>query len=159
MPEIYEFILISILINVVSVLGIGIIAYIIKTKITSDFEEEMEKLKADLTVKSVAKQEYISEKRKKHKIVIESMKGLYTGEGTMSIENFLEAYNTVLLWGSDDVIKKLTYFLHYYEEDSADNDKLTNILSETIIEMRKDLDSNNTKLTTKDIAFKVLNPN
>ncbi|WP_034757873.1 hypothetical protein [Rossellomorea vietnamensis] len=108
-----------------------------------DLDKEIEKLKGELQLKFVSDQEKLNQKRVVYINLVDSMSVFLDNrvnheKRTEYEESFLKSYDTVWLWGSDEVIKAFSSFLSAYR-CQAPMDEIKMKFSKCVLEMRKDL--------------------
>lgn len=122
---------------------------------------ELAEIKNHYQIKSSAKQENINKRREVYWEVIKYYRAFFEDnnvDNKAGVDKFVQAYDLSLLWGSDEVVKKLTRFqIAFRDRDTFSTENRDNILklllTEVIIEMRKDLDIEDTNLNPEDIVF------
>lgn len=142
----------------VTILGI-IINYIFKSKLDSqqnNFQEKLESLKTDLHLSSMREQDKIEQKREVYISLIDTMSifikdRVEADKQDQYIRKFLKDYDTVWLWGNDDVIKAISYFLKI--NNKKDTGDIHQAYANVIVEMRKDLGFKNTNVKPIDYEF------
>jgi len=123
----------------------------------NQLEKEIEQLKSDLLFETAVEQEKLNKKREIYVNLVDSM-AIFIGfrvEESERIEyqkKFLKAYDTVWLWGSDEVLKALSNYMEL-KTNNVSGDLEKEAFAQCIIAMRKDIGFSETTITETNYKF------
>lgn len=151
--------LITIIINIIVLAIIAFINYKFYLNLNThqnNLSTELEKLKTELTLSEKSEEEKLNQKRDVYISLINTMSIFVDGRTSQEekdkyIRDFLNDYDTVWLWGNEDVILALSYFLRInHRIDIGDpHEAYANV----ILEMRRDLGLNINNLSPTHYEF------